>query len=103
MTTFHFAVEDLTAFRKVLSCSWPSIVRWGLLMASRHACDTGCDSDGVIAAKLLRVLCGAVGARSADPGVDGLSQTPFADALALRNERSSRKNSSRFLPQRSVL
>src|SRR5262249_15618140 len=102
MTTFHLAVDDFTALRKVFSWFWPSIVRFGLLIASRHACETGLASEGTSAEKTLRTLCGAVGARSGSPGVDGLSQTPLAEALALRNERSSRKKSSRFLPQRSV-
>ena len=101
MTTFHVAFERLTAFTKSLYCLVPSIVRFGLLIVFRQACETGCESDGTSAANALRVFCGAVGARSGWP-VCGLSQTPFADALALRNERSSRKKSSRFLPQRTV-
>src|SRR5512132_1165810 len=101
MTTFHFAFDDLTAFKKSLYCLVPSIVRFGLLIVLRQACETGCESDGTSAANALRTFCGAVGARSGWL-VDGLLQTPFADAFALRNERSSRKKIWRFLPQRSV-
>src|SRR3954451_7855984 len=101
MTTFHVAFEASTALVKAASCFCPSIVRFGLLIVSRHDCETGWDSDGTRAANTFRTLCGAVGARSGWP-VSGLSHAWFAEALALRKERSSRKNSSRFLPQRSV-
>src|SRR5215210_3245572 len=101
MITFHFAVDACTSLRKLLSCAWPSIVRLGSLIVSRHCCDTGLASDGISSAKTLRVDWGAVGARSGAP-VLGLLHVPPADALALRNERSSRKNISRFWPQRKL-
>ena len=101
MTTFHFAFEVSTARRKRLRCALPRKVRLGLLSLSLQACETGWESEGMTAANTLRVLCGAVGARSGWP-VSGLSQMPPADALALRKERSSRKNISRFLPQRKL-
>jgi hypothetical protein len=34
MTTFHFAVELSTAFRKRFSWAWPRKVRFGLLILS---------------------------------------------------------------------
>src|SRR4051794_25938101 len=98
MTTFHRAFEDSTSWRKRLYCAWPSMVRCELLILSLHFCATGAESDGIRDEKIFRLLSGAVGARSGSPGVCGLSQTPLAEALALRNDRSSRKNSSRFLP-----
>ena len=103
MTTFQRAFERLDVVQEArCTARWPSMVRFGLLIASLQAWDTGCVSDGISARRALRVLAGAVGARSGWPGVSGLSQTPFAEALALRNDRSSRKKSSRFLPQRTV-
>src|SRR5262245_57276863 len=101
MTTFHLASDDLTALMKPLSCFWPRNVRFGLFIVSRHCCETGLASDGTSTENAFRTFCGAVGARSGWP-VDGLSQTWFAEALALRKERSSRKKISRFLPHRSV-
>src|SRR5947209_14384145 len=99
MITLNVAVERLIARSKIASCRRPSIVRLGSLIAFRQAWLTGWASDGAIAAKMLRTLCGAVGARSGAP-VCGLSQawTVGLPAFALRKERSSRKNSSRFLP-----
>src|SRR6185295_13696565 len=101
MTTFQFAVEPLTASRNRVSCAPPRNVWFRLLIASLQVCETGLERDGTIAEKKLRVLCGAVGARSGWP-VSGLSHLWFADAFALRNERSSRKKISRFLPQRKL-
>ena len=101
MTTFHWAFESSTAFRKRWSCGLPRKVRWGLLILFLHACETGWASDGIRTANRLRVVWGAVGARSGSP-VEGLSQTPLSEAFAARKERSSRKKSSRFLPQRKV-
>src|SRR5436190_22182453 len=101
MTTFHRALDDSTSWRNWWSCAWPSIVRLGLSILRLQAGDTGSLSDGISALKTLRLLCGAVGAGSGWP-VSGLSQVPLAEAFALRNERSSRKNSSRFLHQRAV-
>ena len=103
MTTFQVAFEALIAVHEALRAgALPSIVRFGSLIASRQACgDRVARATGSSAANALRVRCGAVGARSGAP-VAGLSQTPFAEALALRNERSSRKKISRFLPQRKL-
>src|SRR4051794_14116034 len=101
MTTFHFAFEIFTAWRNRLYCDCPSMVLLGLLIASLHCWETGELNEGMRRANRLRVLCGAVGARSGLP-VWGLSQTWLAEALALRKERSSRKKSWRFLPQRNV-
>src|SRR5436190_8303105 len=101
MTTFHFAFDALTSCRNRFSCALPRKVLFGLLIASLHCWETGWLSEGMRKANRARVAGGAVGARSGWP-VWGLSQTPFADAFALRNERSSRKNTCRFLPQRKV-
>ena len=98
--TLKVASEDLIAFLNVFSCFEPSIVRFGSLIAARHSGGTGLASGGATAEKTLRVLCGAVGARSGSPLPAGLSQAPPKSALELRNERSSRKKTSRFLPQR---
>jgi hypothetical protein len=100
MTIFQRAVERLTSFVKRLSCAAPRKVLAGLRSASLHACETGCASGGYTSANLLRMFCGAVGAKSGLP-VCGLSQTLVADTLAERNERSSRKNSSALAPQRT--
>src|SRR5215212_2816567 len=99
MITLKRAVERETAFSNAASCRLPRKVRFGSLIAAVHAGETGCDSDGVTAENSVRVDCGAVGARSGRP-VCGLSHTWLASAFALRNERWSRKNASRFLPQR---
>src|SRR3954447_22789334 len=101
MTTFHFAVEFSTFARNRLTCAPPRKLRLRLLILSLQACETGSAGDGTTAENVLRVLCGAVGAKSGWP-VSGLSQTWLADALPLRNERSSRKNTWRFFPQRTV-
>src|SRR2546421_1671373 len=84
------------------NCAFPSMVRLGSLILSLQACETGCENDGMTSAKVLRLDCGRVGARSG-LWVCGLSQVCLAEAFALRNERSSRRKSCRFLPQRSVL
>ena len=101
MTTFHVAFERLTSLTNRLSCACRGRFGLGLLILSLQACETGWAREGTSAAKALRMFCGAVGARSGWP-VSGLSQTWLADALPLRNERSSRKKSWRFLPQRTV-
>src|SRR6476619_3781223 len=101
MTTFHLAFELSTARRKRWSCALPRKVRWGLLILFLQAWETGWAREGMTAANRARVADGAVGARSGSP-VAGLSQTPLSEAFALRNERSSRKKSSRFLPHRKV-
>src|SRR5215210_2390558 len=101
MITLKRAVELLTARRKRFFWRAPRNVLAELRMLSRHACETGCASDGSTSANTARVDWGAVGATSGRP-VLGLLQTPPASALALRNERSSRKNTSRFLPQRKL-
>src|SRR3954452_10461642 len=98
--TFHVAFEALIAFVNRLYWRGPSMVRFGSLIASLHCCDTGCLSDGTSSEKSVRVLCGPVGARSGWP-VSGLSHWWLAEALALRNERSSSMNTSRLRPQRN--
>src|SRR3954453_1222043 len=104
MTTLKRAFELLISRTKRSNCFFPSIVRLGSLIVSRHAWETGWLSpvDGNTAPNTLRVDCGRVGARSGRP-VLGLLQTPSFDALAERNERSSRKKVSRLPPQRRVL
>src|SRR4051794_11073207 len=99
MTTFHLASDAFTSLTKRSNCALPSSVRLGSLILSLHFCDTGAENDGTSTENTWRVDCGAVGARSGSC-VCGLSQVPPADALALRNERSSSRNRSRFLPQR---
>src|SRR4051812_31921244 len=99
MTILNVAFDRRTARTKALNWRAPSIVRCGERIASRHACATGCASDGMTSAKSARWDGGAVGARSGWP-VAGLLQTPAALALADRNERSSRKKSSAARPQR---
>src|SRR4051794_27230193 len=103
MITFQRAVEWSTASVKRLYWREPRKVRLGLRIAARQAGETGWLSPvaGRAAPNTVRVDCGAVGARSRR-WVCGLLQTPPADALAERKERSSRKNSSRFLPQRKL-
>src|SRR3954468_9430862 len=101
MMILNFAFEPFSRFSKSLSWSAPRNVRLGSRIVSRQACDTGFDSDGVIAENTLRTRCGAVGARSG-AFVSGLLHTPFVTALAERNERSSRKKTSAFLPQRKL-
>src|SRR4030088_641122 len=102
MITLNVAVERLIAALNRASWLRPSIVRFGSLIALRQAALTGWDNDGEIAANADLTSGGAVGARSGAP-LDGLSQawTVGLPALALRNERSSRRKSSRFLPQRT--
>src|SRR4051794_17006309 len=103
MTTLKRAVDLLTAALKRASWRLPRKVRFGLRIVARQAGETGWLSpvDGNTAPNTLRVPCGAVGARSG-LCVWGLSQTWFASALAERKERSSRKKTSRFLPQRKL-
>src|SRR5437588_367205 len=73
----------------------------GPVVTSRMPLFVGPPCEGAKKANALRTLWGAVGAKSGAL-VDGLLQVPMVGlpAFALRNERSSRKNSSRFLPQR---
>src|SRR4051812_8168285 len=99
MITFHFAVEAFTSARNFWYWAEPSIVLSGLLIRSRQACGGGAESAGANEEKVFRVDCGAVGAKS---GAPPLSQAPLSSASALRNERSSRKKTWRFLPQRNV-
>src|SRR5205085_853634 len=102
MITLKVAVERLIAVWNILSWREPSIVRLGSLIVSRHGCATGAVNDGATAANSARTDPGAVGARSGLP-VCGLSQVWIVGlpALALRNERSSSRKISRFLPQRN--
>ena len=100
MTTFHFAFDDLTAFRKSLYCLVPSIVRVRVVDRVEAGLRDGLRERRDERREPLRRL--RRGGREVGLAGAGLSQAPFADALALRNERSSRKKSSRFLPQRSV-
>src|SRR3954471_1367175 len=95
MTILNLAVDAFTAFVKRVYCAAPSIVEVGLLIASRHDCGTGRASDGVMIANLSLRRWGAVGARSG-AFVSGLMHA--SSALGERNERSSRKNTSAFLP-----
>src|SRR4051812_47333831 len=97
MTILNRAVDFLTALVKRLYWAAPRNVVFGLRIAARHAGDTGFDSDGVRAANTFRTRCGAVGARSG-AFVSGLSQTWLALDFGDRNERSSRKKTSAFLP-----
>src|SRR5215213_9685594 len=101
MITLNVADERWTSRLNAASWVLPRNVRFGSLIRSLHACGAGWASDGTSAENTLRVYCGAVGARSGEPDPAGLSQVPPADAFASRNERSSRKNTSRFLPQRN--
>src|SRR4029079_10036293 len=91
--TFQVAVDALIAFVNAAYWREPSIVRVGSASASRQGCGTAVASDGTSAAKAFRTACGAVGARSF---------LQIARTFAERNERSSRKKSSRFLPQRKL-
>src|SRR3954470_22895011 len=95
MMILNFAVDFFTAFVKRVYCAAPSIDWLGLLIASRHDCDTGLASDGVTIANLSLKRCGAVGARSG-AFVSGLMQA--SSTFVVRKERSSRKNTSAFLP-----
>src|SRR4051794_9893152 len=97
MMILNFAVDFFTALVKRLYCADPSIDVLVLRIAARQAGDTGFDSDGVRAANTLRTRCGAVGARSGS-FVSGLSHTWLALAFDDLKERSSRKNTSAFLP-----
>src|SRR3954452_21574000 len=97
MMILNFAFDAFTAFVKRVNCAEPSIVVFGLWIASRHCCETGRASGGVTIANVSPTRCGAVGARSG-AFVSGLLHTPPALALGDRNERSSRKNSSAFEP-----
>jgi hypothetical protein len=99
-TTFQVAFDRLIAFVKRAYCAAPSIVRLGSFSAARHAADVGCLSDDSMIPKKSRSRWGSAGTRSGWC-VSGLSQTWLALALAERNERSSRKNTSRLRPQRN--
>src|SRR3989304_1006362 len=90
---FHVAVDALIALVNAAYCRAPSIVRAGSFRAARHAGGTGFFRAGARLENASRTACGAVGARS---------PLHTLAAFPLRNERSSRKNSSRFLPQRTV-
>src|SRR5439155_24466870 len=100
--TLKVAFDRSMSFMKRWNCAFPSMVRLGSLILSLHACETGCENDGMKNAKVVRVDCGRVGARSG-LCVCGLSQVCLKDALALLNERSSSRKSCRFFPHRSVL
>jgi hypothetical protein len=91
--TFQVAVDD--AIARLNSTRWrtPSIVREGSPIAARQAGETGFRRPGARVAKASRTAWGAVGARSPLQTV-----VAFSDL----NERSSRKKSSRFFPQRKV-
>src|SRR6476661_1873 len=99
-TTFHVAFERAIALVKRAYCAAPSIVRLGSSSAAKQLAGGGFASDGSIRAKRSRVCWGSVGTRSGAP-VSGLSQAWFALAFAERNERSSRKKTSRLWPQRN--
>jgi hypothetical protein len=92
-TTFQVAVDASTA--RVNSMNWraPSMVRKGSSIAARQPAGTGFRSGGARLPNAFRTACGAVGARSPPQAVV---------TLALLNERSSRKKSSRFRPQRTL-
>ena len=75
--TLKVALDFLIAFSNVASCLAPSIVRFGSLIEALQAGGVGLASGGAIAANTLRVLCGAVGARSGLPLPAGLSQVPW--------------------------
>ena len=80
----------------------PRKVRWGLLILFLHGLR---DRLGERGDQDARTGCGWSAARSGRGPAGrcrGCRRRPFAEALALRKERSSRKNSSRFLPQRKV-
>jgi hypothetical protein len=97
--TLKVAVELRTSRRKWASWRAPSIVREGSLIFSTHLAGTGRASVGTSSVKAWRMAGGAVGARSGAPAT---VHRPPAEAFAERNDRSSRKNSSRCLPQRNV-
>src|SRR3954471_4360480 len=99
MTTLNLAFDAFTCLMNLLRWAMPRKVRFGSLILFLHFCDTGWLNDETRAENRVRVFCGAVGARSGW-WVSGLSQVWLADALALRNERSSSRKTSRFLPQR---
>src|SRR3954451_13933996 len=101
MITLKVAFEALIAARKCLRWAEPSIVRLDDRIGLRHAFDTGPRSDGTTKPTCARCAVGGVGARSGS-FVCGLSQVwMFGEPAFLeRNERSSRKKTSRFLPQR---
>src|SRR3954469_154028 len=101
MMILNVASDFFSALVKRAYWLAPSIDRSALRIVSRHCGDTGFASDGISSANVLRLLCGAVGARSGWP-VSGLLQTPLALALGDRNERSSRKKTSAFLPHLNV-
>src|SRR5919202_6444073 len=98
-TTLNVADDRLIAAVKLSYCCLPKNVRVASSRAARHCGRTGWRSEGTASASRLRLGVGTVGARSGSP-VCALSQVWLADALALRNDRSSRKKASRFLPQR---
>src|SRR5215213_2316568 len=100
--TLNVPVERLTSRLHAASWRWPRNVRFCALIRSMQPGGGGLRNDGTRTPNRLRVDCGAVGARSGDPDPTGLSHVPLCDALASRNERSSRKNTSRFLPQRNL-
>src|SRR4051812_6321220 len=101
MTILNLAVDFFTASVKRLYCADPRNVLFGSRIASRQACDTGFENEGTSNAKKLRMRCGAVGARSG-AFVSGLLQTVVALTFWSRKDRSSRKNTSAFLPQRKL-
>src|SRR4051794_34297029 len=110
MMTFHLAVEFLIAVVNALYCRDPSMVRFGSLRAARHAGGAGFASGWYTIEKRLRMRCGIRGAKSSLPpfshtcavGSAALGSTFTSDARRLRNDRSSRTNTWRFLPQRKV-
>ena len=91
--TFQVAFDALIAFVNAAYWRAPSIVRDGSSIAAMQAGATGFRSPGASVANASRTAWGAVGARS---------PLHAAVAFALRNERSSRKKSSRCFPQRNV-
>src|SRR5215208_8092075 len=102
MITLNVADERCTSRLKASSWRLPRNDRFGSLIRATQAGGAGLRSAGTRIPNTLRVDCGAVGARSGDPEPGGLSHTPPSDAFASRNERWSRKNTSRFLPQRNL-
>src|SRR5215210_1786827 len=101
MMIFQRALEAVIALVKRAYWELPRKLRLGSRRRARQAGDTGWASEGSMAAKTLRMRWGTAGAKSALP-VCGLSQVPPELAFGSRKERSSRKKSSAFRPQRKL-
>src|SRR3954453_2125082 len=99
MITLNVAVDCFTAAVNLANCPVPRNVRLGSLIVWTQPGLGGSARGGYTAANVLRADCGAVGPRSGLPLRS--SHWWLALAFAERNERSSRKNTSRFLPHRN--